>query len=270
MRHQLIFISALAALTFASCVKQETKETVFQSEFKYTLEQNDSCNLEIIYSLAYYETFAGGDELRDKLNGTIVELCFDESQAGKTVREAFDDYCKYAAEEYQKDAGELYQDIANNLEEDEEFLWSICRWSENVSSEFRGRVENLQTYCVFTYNYLGGAHGMHYESLYLLDLKSGERVREEELFKEGYAEPVAALIREYAEKKYSSEEEEDFTYDLFTIEGLVPNGCCGVSEEGITWNYQPYEIASYAAGVISVTVPWEALQELLAQEYASR
>ena len=97
---------------------------------------------------------------------------------------------------------------------------------------------------------------MNYESLYLLDLKSGERVREEELFKEGYAEPVAALIREYAEKKYSSEGEEDFTYDLFTIEGLVPNGCCGVSEEGITWNYQPYEIASYAAGVISVTVPW--------------
>ena len=42
-----------------------------------------------------------------------------------------------------------------------------------------------------------------------------------------------------------------------------PNGNFYVSEEGITWVYNPYEIAAYASGVIELPISWETLKPFL-------
>ena len=39
-----------------------------------------------------------------------------------------------------------------------------------------------------------------------------------------------------------------------------PNGNYEVTKDGVTWYYQPYDIAPYDLGVISVTVPWKELK----------
>ena len=43
----------------------------------------------------------------------------------------------------------------------------------------------------------------------------------------------------------------------------VPNGNFGVSEEGVTWTFNPYEIAPYALGIIDLTVSWADLKPYL-------
>ena len=48
--------------------------------------------------------------------------------------------------------------------------------------------------------------------------------------------------------------------------GMVPNGYFGVSEDGITWYFQPYVIASYAQGVVEAKVPWNELSPYLDRE----
>ena len=50
-------------------------------------------------------------------------------------------------------------------------------------------------------------------------------------------------------------EEEGIEPDL-----LGPNGLYELTKEGVTWYYQPYDIAPYYLGVISITVPWKELK----------
>lgn len=50
---------------------------------------------------------------------------------------------------------------------------------------------------------------------------------------------------------------------------MLPNGNCGVSAEGVFWNYNPYEVASYADGIITVTVTWDDLKPYINPDVVS-
>ena len=117
---------------------------------------------------------------------------------------------------------------------------------------------------MYSEDYLGGAHGMHYLIPNIINLKTGEIVTENELFKPGYVAPVTELIKS---KLALDRGVEDINESVMFSEGLVPNGHCGVSGAGVTWYYQPYEIASYAEGIIEVTVFWIDLKPYLNPEF---
>ena len=102
--------------------------------------------------------------------------------------------------------------------------------------------------------------------LAVIDLRTGEEVLEEEMFVEDYQEPVAGLIREALQKAWGSPDDPSSTYCMMEEEGMVPNGFFGVSEEGVTWYFQPYVIASYAQGVIEAMVPWYLLKPYLSKK----
>ena len=139
-----------------------------------------------------------------------------------------------------------------------------CNWYYTVQGKFAEGFMDLQTYQVYSENYLGGAHGMHYLIPNIINLKTGEIVTENELFKPGYVAPVTELIKS---KLALDRGVEDINESVMFSEGLVPNGHCGVSGAGVTWYYQPYEIASYAEGIIEVTVFWIDLKPYLNPEF---
>ena len=51
--------------------------------------------------------------------------------------------------------------------------------------------------------------------------------------------------------------------DDFFFSAPYPNGNFSVGKEGITWYFNPYDIAPYALGVIDVTLSWDQLKPLL-------
>lgn len=53
---------------------------------------------------------------------------------------------------------------------------------------------------------------------------------------------------------------------FFTIDDIVPNENFWLSEKGIHYSYNQYEIAPYAMGVIDVTVPYSELTDILLPE----
>ena len=50
---------------------------------------------------------------------------------------------------------------------------------------------------------------------------------------------------------------------MMFIREIGPNGNFSVSEDGVTYIYNHYEIAPYAMGIIRVTLPWDDVRELL-------
>jgi hypothetical protein len=53
------------------------------------------------------------------------------------------------------------------------------------------------------------------------------------------------------------------TNGFFTIEDIVPNNNFWLSDNGIHYSYNEYEIAPYAMGVIDVVVPYSELTEII-------
>ena len=47
---------------------------------------------------------------------------------------------------------------------------------------------------------------------------------------------------------------------MLFVREIEPNGNFRVSEEGVTYIYNQYEIAPYVMGAIQVTVPWNELE----------
>ena len=91
----------------------------------------------------------------------------------------------------------------------------------------------------------------------MFDLTTGEIVSEEDLFVEDYFSPLCDLLEEAVAENVSEEDQEM----LFGMP--EPNGNFSVSEAGITWVFNPYEIAAYASGVIELPIPWAKLKPYL-------
>ena len=107
----------------------------------------------------------------------------------------------------------------------------------------------------------GGAHGMNTMTPVVFDTKTGETVPEQTFFADGYLTPVASLIQAHLPEALDNDQEA--LADLFEPDLVGPDGFYEVTTEGVTWYYQPYVIAPYYLGVISVTVPWAELKPYL-------
>lgn len=170
-------------------------------------------------------------EVIDTMTASILTAAFDLPAEG--VEETAAQYVSYVKEAYLNEAPEEHPYIV----EDE------------VNAYFSGAWEKYRTYIVEYYTYSGGAHGLNTYTPLVFDCESGRIVPEAEFFAEAYEEPVAGLIRNKLFEDY-----EDLP--LFDLGSIGPNGAYEVGENGISWYFQPYEIAPYAYGVLTVTIPW--------------
>ena len=50
---------------------------------------------------------------------------------------------------------------------------------------------------------------------------------------------------------------------MLTTEDIQPNGNFRITEAGITYIYNQYEIGPYVLGAVEVTIPWSELKDLL-------
>ena len=105
----------------------------------------------------------------------------------------------------------------------------MFNWESGIDGSFLpfDKARGLLTYCCNANDYMGGAHGMYAED---------------------YAEEADAAGVEM---------------DDFFFSAPYPNGNFSVGKEGITWYFNPYDIAPYALGVIDVTLSWSQLESLL-------
>ena len=131
-------------------------------------------------------------------------------------------------------------------------------WEDHVNGYFSGRYKQYLSYMVELYSDRGGAHGISTMTPVVFDKTTGEIVPEEAFFADGYREPVAALLQAHLPEALEGDEE---ALAAVSDPGLVvPNGLYEVTKDGVTWYYQPYVIAPFSVGVISISIPWNELK----------
>jgi hypothetical protein len=119
---------------------------------------------------------------------------------------------------------------------------------------------------IFSENtYLGGAHPNSYTVFTVLDLNSGNKITLEDIFIADY-EPILNKVAEEEFRKlkeleeYEDLDEAGFWFDdnKFSI-----NDNFALSDEGLTFYYNNYEITAYAYGPTELIIPLAKISQLI-------
>lgn len=249
---------AAAAVTLAllAACTREMKTSFAVGEGSIPLSEGVEASLSYSYQVEYV---TGGldKEVMERINATLVsqEILTGREDGGSDVPAA----CKHWAEGleagYQEDASGFLDEL------DAEGSW-MFNWEYRLSGEFSTACpeRRLRTYSSFYSEYTGGAHGLSGNSYTVFDMTSGEVVRQEDLFREGFEEDgrIAGLL---LERVLQALREQDFEDAL--MGNPYPNGNFSVDREGVTWHYNPYEVAVYAAGQVEARLSWKELAPYL-------
>ena len=193
-----------------------------------------------------YPVKGAKEEVLAKIEDGILNAAFDMEELPGTVEET--------ALRYKDNLKDLYFNEYEGLEGE----GGVRTWEDRVNGYFSGRYKQFLSYMVEFYGFRGGAHGSNTMTPLVFDKNTGDIVPEEAFFADGYREPVAALLKAHLPEALEGDEEA--LEDVFGAEELAPNGLYEVTRDGVTWYYQPYDIAPYYLGVISITVPWNELK----------
>ena len=122
----------------------------------------------------------------------------------------------------------------------------------------------ILSYSNESYAYLGGAHGSSIRMLYNFDLSNAHQIKEVDLFIANYQTQLTQLIKEQLlEQSAEIGSVADLSELDFWEDKIAPNDNFYVSDEGLVYIYNPYDIAPYSMGQIEVTLPYTKLKPLL-------
>lgn len=107
--------------------------------------------------------------------------------------------------------------------------------------------------------YYGGAHPFYNESYLNLDMKNKKVILLSDVLDQSQLKKLPDVVKSIFRKKYLPNDE-PITDICFEEEPILVNENYLITEKGIKFFYNQYEIASYAQGVFSVFVPFDAIK----------
>lgn len=235
----LIFISVLAFI-FISCNNQEDnpeniKEIIYKSERIQQINDSLQYSIDVGYPVLLN---AYSDEIQVKVNKYI----------SKSVTANINVFKKglLSQEELEKYSMEITNELINKD--------SVLLITNKVFS----------FYLEYYYYFAGAAHGNTYFDTYNFNLNSGHIIELEELFYEesSYLEKISELCY-----RHLSESIRDYNDEEMMMDGTVPNRenyeNFILTDKGILFIFEPYQVAAYVAGPQFVDIPYTDLEGII-------
>ncbi|UNY99466.1 DUF3298 and DUF4163 domain-containing protein [Zhouia spongiae] len=193
---------------------------------------------------------ANGNAVADSINKHLNEyaiqvLNYTEEHSSESIEQEVD---KFVAE-YKKTKND-FPDMA-------------AVWEATIKGEIPYRSENVISIQLDSYVYTGGAHGYGAISYINIDAKTGMLLESRDLFSD--FDNFEELVEEKFRSTHNIPENENINSTGFMFDNDVfrlPQNI-GYTHEGIVLIYNPYDIAAYAEGMITIQIPFEELQQNL-------
>ena len=198
--------------------------------------------------------YLAGDSTLERL---FSRIAFGDQYASLSPRAAVDTYIRDMSSEYTIQ-DQYSQEMS---EEDLSQLKSDLRLSTEVDyidSLVISVLKHLAEY------YAGAVDGNYGTGFYNIDRRTKTLLRESDYFVEDYAAQLTKILQRrlligYKVKTLEELEEKEGISAM----DLTPNDNCSIGPKGLTYIYNPYEIAPYAVGQVTIFVPYEDLQPIL-------
>lgn len=251
-------IFAAVAMMISGCGNNRMKAERITANVQEALSPERSDSVTISMKVEY-PVSGVPDNVRQAMCETISGAVFGTDYAGLELQAAADRWAADFVEEYRKtNLGMLHEMSAAGETEAADNL-GMLNWESRTEGYFSGKYDNVLSYTVFSYEYMGGAHGSSSEIAINMDGRTGQQIRESDFFIPGYKEQLSKLLTARLHEAIEDEE----SYETLFIKDIEPNGNFKVSEQGVTFIYGQYEIGPYCLGIIRVTIPWNELGDLV-------
>ena len=192
----------------------------------------------------------GNTKLVESINISLKEeiiewLNFDEESNAQSIEEAMDAFIND------------YKDL--NAKYPEESM----PWEATINGEKTFENAIVLTLKLESYLFTGGAHGLSNLRFLNFDKLKGTELDRQELFKseKRFVTFAETLFRE--QENIPAEAGINSTGFMFETESFYLPENIGYTDKGLLLFYEPYEIASYADGPITLTIPYHQANEFL-------
>ena len=165
----------------------------------------------------------------------------------------------------QRSLAEFVQAAAENMAGDLPYFAPMDYELRYSALEWRG----WRTLLFTVYTFTGGAHGMTTSHSVIYDTDSGALLALEDLFtpETDILALLQPLVREMLDAQLGEMALSDFIEP--GTDSLDSFRTFTLGSEGVTFVFDPYAVAPYAAGTQQVLVPWTALAPALAEDFAA-
>lgn len=238
------------------------KQYHFDKVVYLTQDRQDSLSMSFDYTVPHY-SIANENAPYQQLARTVCASVLGDAFVDMKPQQALEAYAALKHTEYIQNNLPLMQEWEMD-NPDQPHGATMFNQELIINASPLSTGHGIWSYGIDIYEYTGGAHGNNYLIIRNYDLSTEGLVTEEDLFRPDYFEPlhkllVAALINQTEE----ASTERELKKLGYSIEDIVPNDNFSVSAEGITYVYNPYEIAPYAMGRTHIFLPWDTIQNLL-------
>ena len=234
--------------------------TLSKSEHLFADESKPACNLSIDFVFVNNTTTIGA---KDSINAYLLSALFGKKYQQLSPQEAMEGYAMEYVTNYRADLEPMIQkDIDNHIDKDQLTAWY------SYEQELKGSIETykgmLLSYRTYKNEYSGGPHGMYTTEFTNLNLSSLQPILLDELFVEEYQETLTELLWYQLALDNGVETRDELEEMGYATTGeLAPTENFYISEDGITFYYNVYEIAPYSMGPTQITLSYDMLEYIL-------
>ena len=253
-----VFVSGCNIGTKKTTDNDVTFDSISVDKTYHLLEnpENPNCNLQINFT---YPAKYDNKDILKKIQQQFVYSYFGDGYENLSPEEATAKYTEDYLNNY-KDLEDEYK--AEVAKADETPVGAWFSYFEMSSDDIAYNKNDILSYTVNFENYTGGAHGAHSFTNHVIDMKTGNLIKEDDIFIEGFQEDLAQILIDRIAKHPKELENIGF----FSIDEIFPNGNFLIDDNGITYTFNEYEIAAYVVGATNVHLPYEEIQYLLKKE----
>ena len=146
-------------------------------------------------------------------------------------------------------------------------LVDISSFYDSRKTKIDSIIGNFMIVSTASYSFLGGAHGAYFIKYTTIDINAGETIAEDKLYNKGYKNKLAELIQKKIKERNNSTNTDDQISLLVKLKEIQPNDNFYLSDKGITYVYNQYEIAPYVQGVVEIFLPYVEVLPLIKDKY---
>ena len=188
------------------------------------------------------------NEVVSVVRRTLITDLFGEQYAALENRTLLSRYLADCVDEYNRVSADFTEFVASNV------------YKEDLEAVPLFQNDRLLTYEATRYMFTGGAHGMSVTTCWVFDLETGNQLTEDDLFVVNASDALAALLQQALAIDAAKR---NIALDEFFDDQVLPNGNFAITEDGMYYQFNVYDIAPYCYGDTRLLLTKEQLKPLM-------
>lgn len=263
-----VVTSYILQLGFFSCTTKPSEYTVLLDSISvdsvcplFHSYEKPACHFSLNMEVPYIENDKSLSFSIERFVSSIPRQGLFVEDTDGTVKSMADNYVRSYIMQYLQ----VGKEAIDSYGEDMQAAATWMSYEEQVDGNLVFQEGPFLSYQLKVYSFMGGAHGNTTITNRVFDMSHLTGVTLSSIFSDESLTVVGEKLRQaLAEQNNCATVDELIQSGIFFSAGdIEPTENFLLDAQGLTWTYDPYDIAPYAFGAVSVSLPWSELKDLL-------